>query len=66
MEKKEIHANFLGGHCDRITDYVSLEQCQKLHQELNQRLRTAGCKCRHGGIRKRFLNHLSKIITPEQ
>lgn len=63
MQKKDIQALFLAGKCNEIPEeYLNPEDCTNLNAGLQAELKKAGCKCRHKGIRAKYLSLLDKVI----
>jgi|TARA_R110000824_G_scaffold387111_1_gene582274 hypothetical protein len=62
MDKDKIQGLFLSGLCEDLTDYIDQEECQKIYNEMSRYIRGARCKCKHKGIRAKYLNVFNKEL----
>ena len=65
MSLKDIQRAFLSGKCEDLGDHLDIEKCKNLYSQYQAKLRSAGCKCKHGGIRKSFLLKLEELLTQQ-
>ena len=50
------------GFSSRLSDEEIVE-CKQLHQEYNNSIKKANCKCKHKGIRAKYSNRLQKLLN---
>lgn len=62
-EEKKIKSLFASGMCDQIPDeYIDTKLCQELHAQMSTALKKAGCKCKHKGIRTKYVSRFMSSL----
>ena len=63
----EVVAQFLKG-CDSVELKLTEEEkksCEQLHEEYKNAIKKSGCKCKHKGIQKSYINKFTKLIKKQ-
>ena len=63
----EIAVQFLKG-CNEVEMQLSEEEkksCEDLHEQYSSAIKRAGCKCKHKGIQKSYINKFIKLLKKQ-